>query len=354
MKKKLIPLIAGTMALAITVGGCSCASSPTLSFTNGFNGGTKASTTYAETLTYNVEYVENYDSYFTKSANITDEVLGIDYNGTFVMSLNVIDRENAEIKGLDSDIVDGANDIGDNVYKLTTELNLTSNYVPGGKDENALVETEKISTISYFLSTGYSLNPIYSKTIAENVSHVSIGDDNAIEISFANYQTEVKYNQEDYLITTTMFVDVEEDGNVVTKPFKTEQECDYSYRKAIDNNTLLFALRNVDLEKDGKTYIPTIHPTYGDPQSLVINNISEHTINVNVNGVAENDVKVKEYTFVRNVQNATGSPQFVLIQKGKSNTLEDRALMLQYIAPLSLSNSYVCMGGLKYSLASIS
>lgn len=360
MKKKIIPIIAGTMAIAVSLSGCSCSSSSPLAFNNNFNGGQKPSTTYKETLTYNVEYIDSYGTSFSKSESIPDNLLDIEINGTYQMTLEVIDKNDTQIKNLESQsniVVQSDDKIGTHIYKLSTNLELETVYSSGidgnsndQDDGNSLKAKEQIITTAYFLSSGYSFNPIYSKTQGINTSYVTITSDATVQIAYTDYVTEVKYNVDDYTVISKYGEPDKETGKT---PIDIKDEYSYSYRTLIDNNMLLFALRNVDIEEETSIQLPTVHPTYGEAQNLAITYVGNREQSIKIDDMTEaENIKVKEYSMIRNVQNATGSQQFIVIQKEKSENVENKALLIQYVTPLNLYNSYLCIGGLKYSLVS--
>lgn len=356
MKKRIIPFVAAIIAMIIMLSGCSCTGKALLVFDNGFNGGNNAPTQYKETLTYKVEYIESYANNFTKSSDIPDDVLKMDVvDGTYTMTLEIFDS--AYAKGVeelkDTDIFDKYSDIKE-VYKLTTNLSLTSVYTcyTGFDDEDSdehrpegekgLWEPEYITTTTYFLSRDFSFNPIYSRTDGYT-SFAAIQPDGIVQIAYSNYFSETKYNAENY--TTEMkYGDMD----------KEIKNCDYTFKTLIDNNLLLFALRNISITKEQEYGMPTVHPTYGEAQTLAITNVDEREQKFSVNEHKEENFKVSEYAVVRNVQNATGSPQFFIVQKDKTTNFADRALLLKYVAPLSLYGSYLCLGGLSYTLVSVS
>ena len=343
MKKKFIPFITAIIAVAVTLGGCSCTGTTPLVFNDGFNGGTSASYPYKETLTYDVDYIKSYGDNFTKSPQLSDDALNIEISGTYTVTLEVIDRnDSSKLQNIQSDLLADGVDVGSSIYNLKTHLDITSTYSTGKEGENPSSPEKKefITTDAYFLSSGFSFNPLYSETNGH--TSLVVADDEGLSITFMDYSTKIEYNKGDYVITAKY-------GNT-DQPVK---EYGYSYKTAIDNNTLLFALRNISLDVDGQYNLDVVHASYGDPQNLVVKNLAERTENFEINDISES-VKVKEYSFVRNVQNSTGTPQYVVIQKEKTENLANRSLLIQYTAPMSCYNSFICLGGLQYTLKTVS
>lgn len=351
MKKKIIPLTAACMALAITLSGCSCTGATPLNFSDDFNAGNKPSVNYTETLTYKVQNIDSYEDKFSKSTIITDDVLKYDMLGTYTMTLKVLDKTDENVSKLQSDILTDESNTESLVYYLKTELNLTTNYKAAYEiyleDENTAVKeksfNENITTETYFLPSGYSFNPIYSETQGKT-SFVQISDNAMAAVIFAEYSTKTLYNKDKYIITEKF-----------NSSEPTTKEHGYSFKTVIDNNELLFAIRNVSLEVEKDYSIPVVHPTFGDAQKLTIKNEKEYSKKIKLNGETQDtSIPIKEYSFMRNVQNATGTPQYVLIQKEKVGEIPNKALIIEYTSPLVCYGSYVCMGGLQYTLESYS
>ncbi len=349
MKKKLLPITATILALSITLSGCSCTnSSPLDKLTDSFNGDNAPSVGYTETLTYDVKYIDEYVGKFSKNSLITDDVLVFDMQGGYTITLKVLDKTDDAVKNINSDLIDNAN-TGTLVYHLKSELKLNTSYsAPYGiykESEDVKVKEktfeETIVTESFFLPSGYSFNPIYSTTEGR-MSFVQISGKSLAEVVFMEYSTEVVYNKKNYTISEK-YGDSEE----------TVAKHGYKFRNLVDNNTLLFALRNIDIETDKSYTLPVVHPTYNTPQKLKIKNLGGSTKTIELNG-EQTEIPVKELSFNRDKSNATGSSQYVLIQKDKVGDIPNKAMLVQYTSPLASYGSYICLGGLQYTLKSYS
>jgi hypothetical protein len=321
----------------------------TLVFNDNFNGGVEASYPYTETLTYDVKYIENYGTVFSKGEEITDDVLKIDIVGTYTVTFTAMAKSQADAL-IDSDLLDASIDASSSIYHLHTELNLTSTYTSkyyiyqDNSDEDPVQTVSKpeyIITDTYFLSSSYSFNPLYSKTTGYT-SFVKIGTNSLAAVIFSEYTTETKYNKSNY--TTTAVYDTTE---IIS------EEHSYSFRTVIDNNMLLFALRNIDLGVEESYILNVVSPSFGSTQSIKVVNEEENEAKFKINGNDEETVKFKKYSFVRNVANATGFPQYALIQKEQTTKLENKSLLLEYVATLNPNNSFLCLGGMQYTLKTV-
>lgn len=350
MKKKLLPFTATALALLISLSGCSCTgTSPLDKMTDAFNDNNAPTVNYTETLTYKVENVDEYGGKFRKSDVITDNVLKYDMNGEYTMTLKVLDKTDDAVKDIKSDLLLENSNTGTLIYHLKSELKLTTNYKAPYKiyqeDKDTAVEEksfeESIVTESFFLPSGYSFNPIYSTTEGKT-SFIQINGDSMATVIFMEYSTKTVYNKKNYTISEK-YGDAEE---------QTKKHS-YKFRTLIDNNTLLFTLRNIDVDTGSEYSLPVVHPTYNSAQKLNVKNLGGLTKNVKLNGSdTEIGVPVKEISFYRNKSNATGSEQYVLIQKEKVGEIANKAMLVQYTSPLTCYGSYICLGGLQYTLQS--
>jgi hypothetical protein len=353
MKRIFIPLTALALAVTTMLSGCSCVATTPLTFNNNFYGGTNAvpSVNYSETLVYNVEHIDSYSDAFEISPQLTKDIIEFDISGTYTTTFTVLDKSDVTEK-FTSDILSSYT--GNVVYRIESELNLQSHYKANygiyKEDENATAEKEKtfedeIKTDVYFLESGHSFAPIWSNSNTKS-SYLSVDGDMQASIYVLEYSQTIAYNKDDYTITT-----VSEGSDI------EPNECDYTFKTVIDNNSLLFALRNIDIEHEKTHSLPTVHATYGDAQTLTITNQEERTINnfkLKVNGAEQTEnISVKEYTFIRGSSNNTGLAQHVVIQKSKTTNLPFKAYILEHISPLTTYGNFLGMGGLKYTLSEI-
>lgn len=345
MRKRIIPFVATVLSATIMLSGCSCNPTVPLAFNNAFNGGENAHYPYSETTEYSVSLIDSYESYFAKNAQITDEVLKYDINGTYKTTLEIIDKSSLP-SSITSNVLE--EDIGNELYHLTTSLNLTAEYsapyeIYQESDGSKVKEktfNDVIVTESYFLSSGLSFAPIYSTTQGQT-SLVSVNAEHKAAVSSMTFLYKTVYDKNEYTVSTKF------DDN-------EEQIDDYGYdfKTLIDNNTLLFAIRNISVELDSSYSLPTLSPVYKSKQTLTVKNIDERSETVTINGQKTENVPVKELCFSRNDKSNTGTPQYVVIQKDKAGNLDSNALLLEYTEPLISYGSFLCLGGLRYTLTS--
>ncbi len=354
MKRKIILFLALILVAVIPLGGCSCScsSATVLEFTSAFNGGNKPNVNYHEEITYKVEYQTSYGDYFRKSETVTDDVIKYELtSGTYKMTLDVMDKIQIPQDKLTDDMANNLETSSiSHVYRLKTELNLNVHYSsdriteehPQGKAKERYEKdfNDVITTESYFLGEEHAFAPIYSETKSDT-SLVSITSDD-VSVAKLDYTYITKYTKGGYEIVKT--ISNNEPGY---------ENYGYGYKTAIDNNVLLFALRNFSLEVGESKALNVIHPVYGTPQALAIKNLQELKMNINLNGNAE-ELSVKEFSFIRSEVNATGFPQYVKIQSGTTQSLkENKSYLVQYAEPLICWGSFSCMGALIFTISSI-
>lgn len=357
MKKFLLTASAViTATVTALLGGCSCAASTPLSFTNAFNGGganssNNLSTTYSETLTYDVSYDGNYNTYIKKDDSVSASLIPT-YSGTYVSEFK------GDISALPSNVSSDINYDG-NIHYLKTTLNLTVT-VPG---ETEAFHDQQIREV-YFYSSGHSFAPIYSHVRAKN-TYVTIKSSDAeqsvtAEQKIFEYITE--YNLDSYTQTKRYYdgsdsasVNLDELSNIANmKNIEDPKTFSYTIKTAIDNVQLLFAIRNLNVASESSVTLPTIAPTYGKSKSLTVKNNDETTRDVNVTYNGEDKsakISVKNLSFVIGGTDNAGSQQFLVIQKSEADGIPYRALPVEYAE--TLYSGMTLIGSLKYTLKSV-
>ena len=124
----------------------------------------------------------------------------------------------------------------------------------------------------------------------------------------------------------------------------------------IDNNYLLFAIRNIDVAEDQSFSLPTVSPSYGVSKTLTVKNNGDKQISLDMtyNQTAINEeVSVKDCSFYLNTTNDSGTPQYVSVQKSASANLPSKALVIKYAEPLSIYGSFSRLGALVYTIKSV-
>ena len=134
---------------------------------------------------------------------------------------------------------------------------------------------------------------------------------------------------------------------------------EYVSKQAIDNTSLLFAIRNITLKDQASYTLPTVSPSYGTPKNLTVNNASESTYNlssITYNGqtIENANLPVKNLTFVIGGTKNVGTQQNVVVQKAKSETFPYfNSLLIEYAESLSDIASFSHLGALVYKLNTV-
>lgn len=338
MKKKIIAVAAATIiGLSAFLGGCSCAGQDPLSF--------NISPSEQETLTYTVKYDDSYIDSYKKDSSVGDFFeYGI---GTYVATCKkVVDRER-----IDSDIKEQLND--KDIFELTTDFNIDLTFTISG---TTYIRTETMSTLSYIASSGMSLAPLYAKESAEYVIFSST--ESSVKAAIVKTESETKYNQSNYT-KTKKYKTFNLDEEIDFKDAKTEEyTTNYTFRTAIDNTELYFALRGLamSIQEKSSTKISVISPSFNNPEYLTITNngnaTGEFTFKYNGTEITEN-ITYTNLAYSLSDTNASGKPQYVLIQKDNTDTLKNCNILLRFAKPLFLYGSFKNMGALVFTISEI-
>lgn len=347
MKKRPIAFfIAALVAGAAILSGCSCSGDDTLQF-NSIN-------VAAETLSYKVEYVDDYAS-IKKSAEL-DKYFNFEYSiGNYTTKLEEANKSDEEIKN--SDILEIKDAKGDllvsSVYSLTTDFEIDLKVTISGTE---YTHTEKITTKAYIASHGTSLAPLYAKEEAE-YTVISVGSDKA-EISVLASESKTFYNKDEYRTEKRY------------KYFKTDETVDlndsewqetttkYTFRSAIDNAELLFAIRGLKIEEKASETIKAVSPAYESSEPIKITNtaVAEKQFTLNYNGTPNvtETIKYASLSFVLDKTNTSGTPQYASIQTEAAGNIKNTCLLLEYVKPLIVYGaSFMSMGALVFTLNSV-
>lgn len=363
MKKFLFSILSIVLAFTLLLSGCG-ATMP-LSFNNAFNGGGGSSTGiregFKEVLTYDVTYLENYDSYYKKSDLLTDSMLTFSYqNGTYVTEFSVVSATSSTLpeQVKSSEILSVLdNDSNKMIYCINTELNIdvVANVMDGKGD---VTNHDFIKSTTYFLMEGHSFAPIYSVQTTKTTFFTYLGDSvslTANDTDYLIYEYGVVYDKKSYTINkkATEYKQGKEPIETIDQP----TVCEYEFKRVIDNGTLLFALRNLTIESESSTPLPTASPSYQTPKSLTVTNHDEFSLalTVNYNGEEKTapQLPVKKLGFVLSDDKNKGAPQYAIIQSAENGDIPFRSLLVEYVQPLTTYGTFVYMGALKYTLKSV-
>ncbi len=352
MKKIFSLLLGSALLLSVTLTGCGGPAN--LEFTSSFSPD-KTQVGYKEVLTYDVNYVNDSSKYPSLARTFAvDEYLekdGINYSGTLTTTFEV--KSNVNVPNGDSDVmaIDGVSEI----YYYKSELNLTASYNFKGGDEMDKTVNDNIVSETYFLPAEHSFAPIYSTYHAE-MTLISLGLENPYTkavYDFVTTYTKSNYNLDKKIVMTA----TNSDGEEIKQETLENKTLGYSFKTAIDNNALNFAIRNYKTNEEQSTRISVISPAYESATSLLI---SKHTpenlaIKYPTNTSEEQTVPVKKFSMSVENTNESGLPHYFVVQNGASanGVVKNNALLVKYAAPLFSYNIMTCMGAIEYSLSSV-
>ena len=346
MKKSLLSIVFAICLLACCLVGCSGKSE--LQFTSAFFGSEEAKDPlwqYSETTTYSVEYSKDYENRFNLGQiNINKDVIDLNYGtGSYTSTFTVVSEEffkgDVPTAVKNSDII--ANAEGEKFYVLETNFSIPVTYKLAGKEQVTDVNT--ITTKVYFCSARLSYAPIYSYTKSVNTlfdisSTLAIAEVRTLENA-------VYYNKDSYTSSKKI------NNN---KP--TVEKHDYKFRTIVDNNQLLFLMRNLGLGEEDTRYLPTLSLTYSEPVDLAVSSEKAKSVNYKFNylGTEVDEVlKVNQIKYLLADSKTPGAYQYAVIQKQASQNVKFTALLTTYAHTL-YGGHIGYYGVLVYKLTSVS
>jgi len=338
MKKFLVSIFSIVLAAALMLFSVGCSNEIYLSFNNNFNGGGEAgepNTAYSETLTYEVNFSENYrDNLIVKDDDITDEVIKYRFeNGSYVQNLEVLSFLPESIS-TDIDVTSSK------IYHLSSMFKITAIY-DLNDDKGEQTFEDSIETDAYFLPAGQSFAPIYAKVKTTNTLVSLTNSYTAAALEQRTSESVTAYNTEKYTVNQT-----------IGDQSKTN-EYKYDYKTLIDNTAFLFAIRGLTINEESSADIPVVSPAYGEAKTLRITNGGALSTKVNavIDGVAVDEtVAVTNLTYQLNTVRNSGAPQYVLVQSAKSENVPFKAFPVEYAQTLTTYGTFTNMGALVYTL----
>lgn len=350
MKKIFIALLCFCLIFVLAMSGCSCAAETLLEFNDSLTANIKT-----ERLVYDVSFERAYKD-IKRSKGINESLLPVYENGTFMI----------EYDGAGKALPDGVqtNVSFDNIstfkyIKSVLEIDVTVN----GKTFN-----DKIVSEVYFYPSEWAYAPVYSTTTIKN-TYIAL-DSTMVDYSHNIYKYSTTYSKDKYLLTKQYYDETDDDAMNLVDVFNMDQtklkslsestnSHEYSLRRTIDNNQLLFAIRNSNLSKDGSMTLLTTTFLYDEPRELLISNKSETNISLtelNYNGTIKNDlvVPVKNIEFGLTGTNYIGTSKYLSIQKSQLDTIENNAIPIEYAEGIVENSSYSTLGALVYKLKEVS
>ncbi len=354
MKKLIFSVFTFSLALLFALSGCSCTATPPLTFNDAYLGEESVSGNYySETLEYSVESESSYQT-ITNSAGV-DQSKVPKYKGTYVVYFS---NANNSLPDINTNINYDENDY--QYIKSVLSLSFTV---------NGITYNDQIVSEVYFYSNEYSLAPVYSKTTMK-YTYLVIGIEQ--KLSQVIYQYSTVYNKANFKTTKAYYAPSEnEDINNIDvtntninnasdpsyfdtaklKPFLNGTSTyEYTVRTAIDNNQLMFAIRNSNL---GSVTLPTISYSYDKPIEIVAQNKNNANITIDeleYNGQTKENVNmpIKNVEFYINSTTNRGSSKYMSIQKEAVDGINNNALIVEYAEPLLSGLSTI--GALVYKL----
>lgn len=322
MRKKFLSAFLSLILAAIFMSGCGCSPAATLAFSAAFRGDNNVGNNYKEVLTYDVSFSEN-DERFTRSESLTS-VKNANFTGTYKSTLSVVTEVPCE-----SDVTE-LTDV--TIYRIKTEFNVTATVTVNETDYS---HEDYIISEAYFADEKYSFAPIYSKTEAEYLAITA--SDASILKSF----NETVYNQEKYqTISEYKYFETDaEDFSLVGEDVVTQShESNYSFRTAIDNAQLLFALRGLSIKEKASATVSVIAKEYMQEgaKALSVTNGGAATVKVKItyNGVEYNEENITYNALnFRLSSGSVGSAQYLNVQSAASENIPNLALPIEYVIP---------------------
>ena len=374
MKRILKILTCVTLVLVMLLSGCSCVMAIPLSFSSAFFENGTPKNGFVETLTYKVAYVNGDDTnypYLKKSDMLNNVILDVqvddasEYKTTLTLLLS-----NANVPELaDSNLLgeNGLTSSSGYVFHLSTTLNYKAKLIFNGENSHEI--EDKIQNDVYFLMKDNSYAPIFARSVSK-MNLISVNE-TGINIGKVEYNYQTLYQMEDYSIwgSITSFggstysistgEKVDESNQTQTQEIE-KQDYEYSIKTIIDNTQLLFALRNFSTTPSQTSGLSVVAPAYGEAKTLAIRHDTSMNraldFTFNGNSAKENEIlPVKKLSYAINDMDNSGQTQYLVYQSAKSDkdTVNSRALLVEYAFPMPVYGSMTCLGGLKCSLTSV-
>ncbi len=357
MKKILMFLVSVTLLVSLALVGCeSGCNASNIDFTNNFSGGTTIqSVGYQEKLTYSVKYDGEGATYqnLKKSAS-TDSYIdkdGIKYEGSLVTTFTSAYKTDIP-QNVQSNIFDSVNVTL--IYIFKTELNLTSSYTFKG-ETTPIVVNDKITSEVYFLPEGQSFAPIYSYYSADSYSF-KLSETSRLARTKLEYIT--TYDLSEFTVEKNIVkysAIMKNPSEEVAQPAQTDTvKGSYGFRKAIDNNQLLFAVRSYQTNTDTTDLMSVLTPAYNKPVNIALSAHTEdkHVVTFEPTATGET-ISVRNFTMQVGEQNASGKRHHFSVQTDKSNNVKNNALLVRYAQPLFDYGTVSCIGALEFNLTQV-
>ena len=341
MKKFFITLILAIFTMTILSGCDSCTPPNEVSYQ--LNWANNPTSGYTETCVYDVTYSSNFNE---NGFNYSKSDIGVDIlvtDGVYTTTTQIVSPNGIDIPDEDKHL---DADYNRTFYKLTTALNLNISYTI-----NNVTETfnDKVTSTTYFYDQNNGFAPIYSIK-SYDTTNIEIGaNGKANKIVRYIYDTTTVYNKGDFTITFNQDKNLPKDTalsyvpevNAITKTGKG------NYKVFIDNETLLFSLRNLNLSNN--IYLDVVIPSFVGVEEVVTSKVisGKNTVNMSINGGAHSDVSIDTTTvaYCRSDETFTGSPILATIQTDGltyNDTTYNNAYLVKLVTRLPSYSGAIC------------
>ena len=332
----LFALIVSFTAIGCTGGnGCSCTQEDPVSYYVKWTGSEDALTDYKEVATYKVAYKDNFNENDFNYKKV-DEIgckMDVSKDSKYVVTTEIVKKEAIPANAKVDSGYKGK------YYKITTNLSVIPTYTIGSTVETCY---DSVYSEVYFYDETYGFAPIYSIKNYDT-SNISLNTDGYAEkiIKYV-YSTETIYDGGD--ITFKVIQDAstlpESEGIVSFPTINTHDGYDIKgdFKNFIDNETLLFACRNISL-KDGES-LKVVSPSYLNVEKINVSKVTESNtyLTISVNGTSdEATIPTTRLAVLRAAENNTGSAIIVDVQRSSfdlGGTEYNNAFMAKMITRL--------------------
>lgn len=278
---------------------------------------------YKETCVYDVTYLAEYNengyNYSAQSA------IGIDIlydNSTFTVTTEVLQ---ALPNGINFD-----SSYSGKFYKITTDLDIKVTYSGLGNFN------DKVTSEVYFYDHNSAFAPIYSKK-SYNTTNIKLNDSGkGGTIVGYIYSTEVVYDKGSASFTVTQPTLPEDTATISYTKVNgvSNKKVKGDYKDFIDNETLLFASRNLPTDKT--TNLKVASTSYLDIVELQVYNLATGSVSLDLD--ANGSIKSVQapcatMALIKNDETYTGSPIIVDITTAETK-LNDEVILK--------NNAYIC------------
>lgn len=367
MKRFIFFILSVCLCLTFTLSGCSCTGDAILEFNS-----TQVKNIKSETLCYSVTLEKNYKD-IKRTSSLNENLVPEYNNGEYVAKYEMGTKVSPPVNKINLSTSKSV------INKITTTLSIdVVDTKRTADDSDDKVYKDQIISEVYFYDSAWSYAPIYSKTTVKNTYIAN--DETKIVFAHKIYQYETVYKKNSYTVTKKYYAEDENEDITGQMDLNTlDQEklklitgnagggtYEYNFREVLDNVQLIFATRNLDIDKGNSTTIPIVSYTYSKSSQLEIRNLSNSTLNIDTlnytnptftNLYAQNtlSIPVKNISISLSNTDYMGLSKYVVVQKDSADKgkIKNNGLILEYAEAITASSSYNCFGALVYRLKDV-